>query len=79
MAFQIESRRQLQDRIVLFPHLIRQASAGHHGDDGDDDFSYERIIGGEEATPNEFPFMVGIEIDSEYFCGGSLIGKTINY
>ena len=36
---------------------------------------YERIVGGQEAEPNSYPFMVSLVIDDLYFCGGSLIGE----
>jgi len=37
-----------------------------------------RIIGGGDATPNTYPWMVSIQSksDSEHFCGGSLIGES---
>lgn len=34
----------------------------------------DRIVGGVEATPHEFPFVVALTIDNKYFCGGSIIG-----
>lgn len=39
-----------------------------------------RIVGGEEATPQEIPWQVGFRKESQYsrtniFCGGSLIDK----
>ncbi|XP_018563532.1 brachyurin [Anoplophora glabripennis] len=35
-----------------------------------------RIIGGEEATPHEFPFQVALVINGNSFCGGSLISSN---
>ncbi|KAJ8957062.1 hypothetical protein NQ318_007274 [Aromia moschata] len=35
-----------------------------------------RIIGGDEATPHEFPFMVGLLINGNAFCGGTLISEN---
>lgn len=35
--------------------------------------SSERIVGGQEATPHEFPWQVALTIDGGSFCGGSLI------
>jgi len=32
-----------------------------------------KIVGGEQATPHEFPWQVGMFIDDMYFCGGSII------
>ena len=39
-----------------------------------DDF--EKIVGGVEATPHQFPWQVGLFFDG-YFCGGSIICKFI--
>jgi len=36
----------------------------------------EKIVGGVEAVPGEFPWQVAINIDGLYFCGGSLIDST---
>ena len=58
-------KQGLQDRIVLYPHLIgggRPESSG-------------RIVGGTEAVPNSRPYIVTLNIDVLYFCGGTLIGK----
>jgi len=40
--------------------------------------SMTRIIGGGDAIPNTYPWMVSIQSksDSEHFCGGSLIGES---
>lgn len=35
-----------------------------------------KIVGGVEAVPGEFPWQVAIRIDGMYFCGGSLIDST---
>ena len=32
-----------------------------------------RIVGGEEATPHQYPWMAALFIDDKWFCGGSLI------
>ncbi len=34
-----------------------------------------RVVGGAEAVPHEFPFMVAMLMDGESFCGGSLIDE----
>ena len=39
-----------------------------------DDF--EKIVGGVEATPHQFPWQVGLFFDG-YFCGGSIICELI--
>jgi len=36
--------------------------------------AHERIVGGVEATPHEFPWQVGLFFDG-YFCGGSIISE----
>jgi hypothetical protein len=33
----------------------------------------ERIVGGVEATPNSWPWLVALEIWGSQFCGGTLI------
>lgn len=35
--------------------------------------SSSRIVGGNEASPHEFPWLVGISLNETWFCGGSLI------
>ena len=32
-----------------------------------------RIVGGEEATPHQYPWMAALFIDDKWFCGGTLI------
>ena len=34
---------------------------------------FYRIVGGEEATAHEFPWLAGISLNETWFCGGSLI------
>ena len=34
----------------------------------------DKIVGGVEATPHEFPWQVGLFFDG-YFCGGTIICK----
>lgn len=36
----------------------------------------DRIVGGEEAAPNQWPWMVAIIIDDSWFCGGSIISEN---
>ena len=33
----------------------------------------DKIVGGEEATPHQYPWMAALFIDDKWFCGGSLI------
>ena len=51
---------------MLYPHLIGE---GRPESDGG------RIVGGTEAAPNSRPYIVTLNIDVLYFCGGTLIGK----
>ncbi|XP_065334592.1 brachyurin-like [Cloeon dipterum] len=39
--------------------------------------SHSKIIGGNIATPGQFPYQVGLFIDGSGFCGGSLISDTV--
>ena len=34
-----------------------------------------RIIGGSVAAPHEFPWIVGLSFNQQWFCGGSLISS----
>jgi len=36
----------------------------------------ERIVGGQEATPNSYPWAVVLKIDFTYLCGGSIISAS---
>lgn len=36
----------------------------------------QRIVGGIEVTPNEFPWIVGLSLNDTWFCGGSLITQN---
>merc|ERR1712130_528002 len=33
----------------------------------------DRIVGGDEATPHQYPWMAALFIDDKWFCGGTLI------
>ncbi len=35
-----------------------------------------RIVGGSEATPNDYPHLVALTIDGLYFCGGNVISEN---
>lgn len=35
-----------------------------------------RIIGGDEAVPHSYPFVVGLVINENAFCGGTLLTKN---
>jgi len=34
-----------------------------------------RVVGGVEAVPHSWPWMVSLQADGRHFCGGSLINK----
>lgn len=36
----------------------------------------DRIVGGVEATPNQWPWIVALFVDDAWFCGGSLISEN---
>lgn len=35
----------------------------------------QRVVGGEETKSHEFPWMAGLKLNGEFYCGGSLITK----
>jgi len=35
-----------------------------------------KIVGGEEATPNQWPWIVALFVDDSWFCGGALINEN---
>lgn len=37
----------------------------------------QNIVGGEEAAPGEFPFMVSLQENGDHFCGGTLIERDL--
>merc|ERR1712012_1381909 len=55
----------LQDRIVLYPHMMAKNPARGSG----------RIVGGQEAVPNSYPHLVFLLIDSLYVCGGNIFNE----
>merc|ERR1712122_234581 len=58
----------LQDRIVLYPHMMAKNPARGSG----------RIVGGQEAVPNSYPHLVFLLIDSLYVCGGNIFNNNTN-
>merc|ERR1712045_791163 len=56
----------LQDRIVLYPHMMSKNPQRGSG----------RIVGGSEATPNSYPHLVFLLIDSLYVCGGNIFNEN---
>ena len=56
----------LQDRIVLYPHMMAKNPQRGSG----------RIVGGTEATPNSYPHLVFLLIDSLYVCGGNIFNEN---
>ena len=47
------------------------------GLNSEDDGRDSRIIGGNEATPNSYPFAVSLQDGQGHFCGGSLIARNV--
>merc|ERR1711988_366984 len=56
----------LQDRIVLYPHMMAKNPARGSG----------RTVGGQEAVPNSYPHLVFLLIDSLYVCGGNIFNEN---
>jgi len=56
----------LQDRIVLYPHMMAKNPERGSG----------RIVGGSEATPNSYPHLVFLLIDNLYVCGGNIFNEN---
>ena len=48
-----------------------RSMAGECGMPGPD----SRIVGGEEASPHQYPWMAALFIDDQWFCGGSIISE----
>ena len=67
-----KGRKAPLNRAALYPHLNERVRMGPVSNK-----PYSRIVGGEEATPHEFPWACALYIDS-YFCTGSLICKITN-
>ena len=60
----------MRDRIVLYPQLLHPYGVAPKQ-------PFNRIVGGEEATPHEYPFIVALHIDGRYFCGGSILSENV--
>eukprot|EP00095_Tigriopus_kingsejongensis_P009000 maker-scaffold963_size76285-snap-gene-0.15 protein:Tk09000 transcript:maker-scaffold963_size76285-snap-gene-0.15-mRNA-1 annotation:"af461035_1collagenolytic serine protease" len=67
MAFPKVNRAGLQDRSVLYPHKIQK----YIKENGP--FPHQRIVGGQEAEPHSWPFIVALSIDDSFFCGGTIL------
>jgi Trypsin/Low-density lipoprotein receptor domain class A len=52
---------------------IKREAATANGDE--DDLKLNRIVGGNEASPMEFPFIVAIYKDGNFHCGGSIYNE----
>jgi len=50
--------------------------AGECGIEGPPAAAEDRIVGGVEASPNQWPWQVALFVDNAWFCGGSLISDT---
>ena len=61
--------------MLLYQNILI-CNAGYAGKvDVPLDEKYQRIINGTPAVPCQFPWMVAVITDNQYFCGGSLISK----
>jgi trypsin len=54
-----------------------QKPIAQSSEQGEEDYLDPRIIGGSEATPNEYSFAVSLSDGQGHFCGGSLITKNV--
>ncbi|XP_059083464.1 brachyurin-like [Tigriopus californicus] len=66
----IRDLSKYQDRSVLYPGIFKGANKLHRPN------LYSKIVGGEEAVPHSYPFIVGMFIDDMYFCGGSILNEN---
>ena len=55
----------------------KKASKTYNGEEmcGKANIEDTRIVGGVQAGPNEFPWLVGLSLNDTWFCGGSLISS----
>lgn len=60
-----------QQRIVKPSKYDLMAECGIEGPP-----SMDKIVGGEEATENQWPWQVALFVDDAWFCGGSLISEN---
>ncbi|XP_059084069.1 chymotrypsin BI-like [Tigriopus californicus] len=74
IAFAVEAIPQgkfhgLQDRIALYPQKFQKYIGKI------DRLPFGKIIGGQEATPHSWPFIVALNVDDTYFCAGSILNE----
>jgi len=65
--------RPIEDLLLQFPNEYPLVAKLYNGRR-----SSGRIVGGDEATPGQFPYQVALMIESSqgtFFCGGSLLNK----
>jgi len=59
-------------RRSVIPRPSKYNLAAECGEEGPS----KKIVGGEEATPNQWPWIVALFVDNAWFCGGSLISEN---
>ncbi|KAI9558942.1 chymotrypsin-like protein [Daphnia sinensis] len=81
--------RNLPPRSVLFPRPSHAQGPGYFTPTGKHAHTFstrgicgqvkypqsERIVGGEEAIPHEFPWQVALVVDNSWFCGATIIAS----
>ena len=70
----------VKDRINFFPEIIEQLKNLSNNDTEEDDgAAVTHIVGGKEASPNQFPYIAALFVDRGWFCGGSIISEVHNF
>ena len=58
------------------PSEVKRSSEVECGIEGPPPLGLERIVGGHESEPGQWPWEVALFIDNAWFCGGSLISAS---
>uniref|UniRef100_A0A336LHA7 CSON013640 protein n=1 Tax=Culicoides sonorensis TaxID=179676 RepID=A0A336LHA7_CULSO len=56
--------------------LLQFAFSKPNGLETPNESGSERIVGGVNAKPNEFPYQISLQKYEQHFCGGSIISET---
>jgi len=65
---------QMREPGSLSSHKDRNRPKAVCGEEGPP--AKDRIVGGEEATPNQWPWQVALFVDDSWFCGGSILSEN---